>query len=49
MKAFAKVLLPLATPGIVASAIFAFTLSWNEFPYALVFIQDEKAITVPVV
>jgi len=48
MKAFAKVLLPLATPGIVASAIFAFTLSWNEFLYALVFIQDEKAITVPV-
>ena len=48
MKAFAKVLLPLATPGIVASAIFAFTLSWNEFLYALVFIQDEMSITVPV-
>jgi multiple sugar transport system permease protein len=31
-----------------AKAIFAFTLSWNEFLYALVFIQDEKAITVPV-
>ena len=38
----------LAAPGLVASAIFAFTLSWNEFLYALVFIQDEKAITVPV-
>jgi multiple sugar transport system permease protein len=48
MKAFTKVLLPLATPGIVASAIFAFTLSWNEFLYALVFIQDEMSITVPV-
>ncbi len=48
MKAFTKVLLPLATPGIVASAIFAFTLSWNEFLYALVFIQDETSITVPV-
>jgi multiple sugar transport system permease protein len=48
LKAFTKVLLPLATPGIVASAIFAFTLSWNEFLYALVFIQDEKSITVPV-
>ncbi|HXZ44669.1 MAG TPA: carbohydrate ABC transporter permease [archaeon] len=47
-KAFTKVLLPLATPGIVASAIFAFTLSWNEFLYALVFIQDETSITVPV-
>jgi multiple sugar transport system permease protein len=48
IQAFVKVLLPLATPGIVASAIFAFTLSWNEFLYALVFIQDERSITVPV-
>jgi multiple sugar transport system permease protein len=47
-QAFLKVLLPLATPGLVASAIFAFTLSWNEFLYALVFIQDEKTTTVPV-
>ena len=48
VTAFVRVLLPLAAPGLVASAIFAFTLSWNEFLYALVFIQDEKAITVPV-
>jgi multiple sugar transport system permease protein len=47
-KALLKVLLPLAMPGIVASAIFAFTLSWNEFLYALVFIQDERLLTVPV-
>jgi len=47
-QALLRVLLPLAAPGIVASAIFAFTLSWNEFLYALVFIQDEKTITVPV-
>jgi multiple sugar transport system permease protein len=47
-KALLKVLLPLAMPGIVASAIFAFTLSWNEFLYALVFIQDETLLTVPV-
>jgi len=47
-QAFRKVLLPLAAPGLVASAIFAFTLSWNEFLYALVFIQDERTITVPV-
>ena len=47
-QAFAKVLLPLAAPGLVAAAIFAFTLSWNEFLYALVFIQDERSITVPV-
>src|SRR5437660_79513 len=46
--ALTHVLLPLAAPGIVASAIFAFTLSWNEFLYALVFIQDETRLTVPV-
>jgi ABC-type glycerol-3-phosphate transport system permease component len=48
MGALLRVLLPLAAPGIVASAIFAFTLSWNEFLYALIFIQDERTITVPV-
>jgi ABC-type glycerol-3-phosphate transport system permease component len=47
-QALRRVLLPLAAPGIVASAIFAFTLSWNEFLYALIFIQDETMITVPV-
>ena len=47
-QALVRVLLPLAAPGIVASAIFAFTLSWNEFLYALIFITDETAITVPV-
>jgi multiple sugar transport system permease protein len=48
LQALRRVLLPLAAPGIVAAAIFAFTLSWNEFLYALVFIQDEKTITGPV-
>jgi multiple sugar transport system permease protein len=48
VQALRRVLLPLAAPGIVASAIFAFTLSWNEFLYALIFIQDETMATVPV-
>ena len=48
VQALRRVLLPLAAPGIVASAIFAFTLSWNELLYALIFIQDERSITVPV-
>jgi multiple sugar transport system permease protein len=47
-QALLRVLLPLAAPGIVASSIFAFTLSWNEFLYALIFIQDETMTTVPV-
>jgi multiple sugar transport system permease protein len=48
VTAFVRVLLPLAAPGLVASAIFAFTLSWNEFLYALVFITDVKLRTLPV-
>jgi multiple sugar transport system permease protein len=48
VQALRRVLMPLAAPGIVASAIFAFTLSWNEFLYALIFIQDETMTTVPV-
>ncbi len=46
--AFTRIILPLVVPGLVASAIFAFTLSWNEFLYALVMIQDGAAMTVPV-
>ena len=40
--------LPLAMPGIISAAIFSFTLSWNEFIYALAFIQSSEKKTVPV-
>jgi multiple sugar transport system permease protein len=43
-----RVLLPLAAPGMVAAAIFTFTLSWNEFLLALVFINNNSAKTLPV-
>lgn len=46
--AFTRIILPLVIPGLIASSIFAFTLSWNEFLYALVMVQDESAMTVPV-
>jgi multiple sugar transport system permease protein len=46
--AFTRIILPLVVPGLIASSIFAFTLSWNEFLYALVMVQDESAMTVPV-
>ena len=48
LQAFWRIILPLAAPGILASAIFAFTLSWNEFLYALIFVQDETLMTIPV-
>jgi hypothetical protein len=40
--------LPLAVPGLISAGIFAFTLSWNEFIYALTFIQSSENKTVPV-
>jgi multiple sugar transport system permease protein len=43
-----KVTLPLAIPGLISAGIFAFTLSWNEFIYALAFIQSSENKTVPV-
>lgn len=43
-----KVLLPLAVPGLISAGIFAFTLSWNEFIYALTFIQSSENKTIPV-
>lgn len=50
-QAFIKIILPLATPGILSAGLFSFTLSWNEFLYALVFISspENKTITVGVV
>jgi len=40
--------LPLAVPGLISAGIFAFTLSWNEFIYALTFISSTENKTVPV-
>ena len=46
--AFVRVVLPLAAPGVLAAALYAFTQAWNEFLYALVFITDVKRRTLPV-
>jgi multiple sugar transport system permease protein len=43
-----KITLPLAIPGLISAGIFAFTLSWNEFIYALAFISSSEEKTVPV-
>ncbi len=47
-RVFWRIVIPLALPGILSAAIFAFTLSWNEFLYALVFISTNTQKTVPV-
>jgi multiple sugar transport system permease protein len=43
-----RIVLPLSVPGLISAGIFAFTLSWNEFIYALAFIQSTANKTVPV-
>jgi multiple sugar transport system permease protein len=43
-----RITLPLAVPGLISAGIFAFTLSWNEFIYALAFISSTENKTVPV-
>ncbi|MCB1969937.1 MAG: carbohydrate ABC transporter permease [Geminicoccaceae bacterium] len=48
LQILTKITLPLAVPGLISSGIFAFTLSWNEFIYALAFIQSNEKKTVPV-
>lgn len=48
LQILAKIVLPLAIPGLISAAIFAFTLSWNEFIYALTFISSTANKTIPV-
>jgi len=46
--AFYRIVLPLAAPGVLAAALYAFTQAWNEFLYSLVFITDGRLRTLPV-
>jgi multiple sugar transport system permease protein len=48
LQILVKILLPLSVPGLISAGIFAFTLSWNEFIYALTFISSTEQKTVPV-
>ncbi|MCU0987912.1 MAG: carbohydrate ABC transporter permease [Acetobacteraceae bacterium] len=45
LQAFTKVVLPLALPGIAASAIFAFVISWNEVFAAAVLMIENRTLT----
>jgi len=48
MGALRKVILPLALPGIGATALFAFLGSWNEFFFALILTSSDSTRTIPV-
>lgn len=43
-----QIVLPLSKPAIASTAIFLFLEAWNEFLYALVFMQNPKIQTIPV-
>jgi multiple sugar transport system permease protein len=47
-EGFVKVILPVAKPGIAATAILAFIFSWNEFVFALVLTSSEQSQTLPI-
>jgi multiple sugar transport system permease protein len=48
LTALLRIVLPLSGPALVVVAVFAFTLSWNEFLYAFVLIQSPTRMTAPV-
>lgn len=48
ISAIFRIVVPAIIPGVVSSSAFAFVNSWNEFVYALNFINDSKRFTLPV-
>lgn len=47
-QAFIKIIMPLSSPGIIATAIYAFIIAWNEYVYALTFLQSRELLTLPI-
>jgi multiple sugar transport system permease protein len=48
LQALIRIVLPLATPGLIAVSVFTFTAAWNELLLALIFITSPNKQTVPV-
>jgi N,N'-diacetylchitobiose transport system permease protein len=48
LGAFVRILLPLVAPGLVATSVFAFISSWNEYIFARVLLNDQSKQTVTV-
>ncbi len=48
LQILTKIILPLAVPGLISAGIFSLTLCWNEFIYALTFINSVQNKTAPV-
>lgn len=47
-RTFWQIIMPLALPGLAATAIYAFIVGWNEYIFALVLTSDDKMKTVPI-
>ena len=47
-QAFLLVVMPLSTPGIVATSIYSFIGAWNEYIYAYTFLTRHDQMTLPV-
>jgi N,N'-diacetylchitobiose transport system permease protein len=48
LGAFVRILLPLVAPGLVATAVFAFITSWNEYIFANTLLHDGRTQTITV-
>jgi multiple sugar transport system permease protein len=42
-----RIILPISLPALAVVAFFSFTLSWNEYLYAIVFNSDPHVLTIP--
>lgn len=47
-QAFIFVVMPLSSPGIIATAIYSFIIAWNEYVYALTFLNNKEKLTLSV-
>ena len=47
-QAFILIVMPLSSPGIIATAIYSFIMAWNEYVYALTFLNSSELLTLPV-
>lgn len=47
-RTFFSIILPLTTPGLVATCVFSFIAGWNEYLFASIFMQKYDKWTIPV-
>lgn len=47
-QAFILIVMPLSSPGIIATSIFSFIGAWNEYVYAYTFLSRDDQMTLPV-